>query len=326
MTLKENDRQQVNMPEIPPIRPQLEPPLVEMFAPQDNWTGISSPTERRRLQNRLNQRAYRRRKFDLSHSVPVRVRRPANPNASCGRYFPGSAAKDGHRLLARFRYQNERRTPAVQLANLTMPPGVLSLRRPIAFCSLNSAEVQEIKNVFEEWARAHYTGSLPTADHLLTLVQFNVFRAMMSNIVALGLSMESLGDDQALSPFSSMNSERVDKSMPPTLCPTLLQRTIPHHPWLDFFPMPTMRDNLLLADGSFDEDQLCHDLLKVPDVSGEMTGLIVWGEPWDPYGWEVTEGFAKKWGWIIKGCREILDSTNYWRGLRGEEELVFDFS
>ncbi|KAK9250684.1 hypothetical protein V1507DRAFT_494668 [Lipomyces tetrasporus] len=54
-------------------------------------------------------------------------------------------------------------------------------------------------------------------------------------------------------------------------------------------------------------------------------GLIVWGPPWDPYGWEVMEGCVKNWDWVVKGCHEILESTNYWLAQRGEQQSFFDF-
>lgn len=51
-------------------------------------------------------------------------------------------------------------------------------------------------------------------------------------------------------------------------------------------------------------------------------GLIVWGDPWEAKNWEVTEGFVRRWGWMMKGCWEgILEATNFWRGIRGEGPL-----
>ncbi|KAH7153428.1 hypothetical protein EDB81DRAFT_455190 [Dactylonectria macrodidyma] len=47
-----------------PSRPHAglgRPQLVEMRAPDDDWTGLTKAADRRRRQNRLNQRAYRRR-------------------------------------------------------------------------------------------------------------------------------------------------------------------------------------------------------------------------------------------------------------------------
>ncbi|KAJ0115063.1 hypothetical protein J7T55_001472 [Diaporthe amygdali] len=82
-----------------------------------------------------------------------------------------------------------------------------------------------------------------------------------------------------------------------------------------------MRDNLLLAAGLFDEDKLCNVLLEFEDIPNEKSGLVVWGEPWDPASWEASEAFIKEWTWAIKGCTELLNSTNFWRARRGERPV-----
>lgn len=48
--------------------------------------------------------------------------------------------------------------------------------------------------------------------------------------------------------------------------------------------------------------------------------------PYDPRAWEATVPFLRKWGWVVRECRELLVSTNYWREKRGEKRLVFDMS
>jgi hypothetical protein len=162
----------------------------------------------------------------------------------------------------------------------------------------------------------------PRVDQLLTLIQFNVFRALISNASTLGSSRDWLEED-AISPRNSP-SESVSASCPISLRPTPIQKRITHHPWIDLFPIPQMRDNMLLAGDSYDEYELCNDLVDFCDVPSEKTGLIVWGEPWDPSGWEISESFLIRWSWVLKGCVELLGSTNFWRGQRGERELVFE--
>jgi hypothetical protein len=61
-------------------------------------------------------------------------------------------------------------------------------------------------------------------------------------------------------------------------------------------------------------------------VPHEQTGLVVWSVPWDPSGWEVSEGFLEKWGWVVQGCEELMVSTSRWRRLRGDQELAFSCS
>lgn len=46
------------------------PQQAEVLAPEDDWTGLSSPAARRKLQNRLNQRAYSKFALeDLHHAL-----------------------------------------------------------------------------------------------------------------------------------------------------------------------------------------------------------------------------------------------------------------
>ncbi|KIX97444.1 uncharacterized protein Z520_06896 [Fonsecaea multimorphosa CBS 102226] len=53
-----------------------------------------------------------------------------------------------------------------------------------------------------------------------------------------------------------------------------------------------------------------------------FAGGIVWSPPWNVSGWELSEAFWRKYGWMMEGCAgEILDATNRWRRQRGEGEL-----
>ncbi|KAK9325287.1 hypothetical protein V1517DRAFT_314506 [Lipomyces orientalis] len=287
---------------------------LEVRGPEDDWTGISSAAERRRIQNRLHQRAYRRRQRTTD-------RADSTVRLSDNEYGTG-AAPDLH---------NPEACPDPALRNyegansLVQFPELTSRQGPGTLCNLNPAVAQMIINHYETWARQCSMQGSPDADNLLTLVQFNVFRALFRNNSALGFNMEWLKCD-ATSPFNAMNQEYLDISHPPSaLRPTALQRTVLHHPWLDLFPYPVMRDNILLAGEDYDDTELCIELVEFCNVAshGERTGLVVWGEPSDPYSWEVSEGFAKKWGWVIRGCWELFMSTNYWRERRGEKKLFW---
>lgn len=113
---------------------------------------------------------------------------------------------------------------------------------------------------------------------------------------------------------------------PPSLVPTPLQRTVVHEPWVDLFPLPAFRDNLIKARGTFNSCELCDDVLGTvfeDELSkhDERNSTVVWGDPWDINSWEVMEGFVKKWGWLLVGCEELLVVTNRWRATRGEEAL-----
>ncbi|KAJ5504757.1 hypothetical protein N7463_007631 [Penicillium fimorum] len=174
----------------------------------------------------------------------------------------------------------------------------------------------------EMTAREYYMLGSPRTDLLLHLIQFNFTRALMENTTVLGLTSDQLHDD-AISPFNIAGPWQYDfeSSLPPSLQPTMIQRSIPHHPWLDLLPVPQMRDNLIRAGDFEEETQLCLDMKGSGNEYSERTGIIVWSDPWDPAGWEVTGSFARSWGWVIKDCLDLEHSTNRWRAIRNERPL-----
>ena len=161
----------------------------------------------------------------------------------------------------------------------------------------------------------------PRTDLLLHLIQLNFTRALMENKRILGFKPDHLHDD-AISPFNTAGPWQYDSLnvLPLTLQPTVIQRCIPHHPWLDLLPDAQMRDNLILA-GEFEEERLCLDMKGNGAPRTQTSGIIVWSDPWDPAGWELTEPFVRSWGWVIRNCYDLACSTNRWRAKRNEGPL-----
>lgn len=189
------------------------------------------------------------------------------------------------------------------------------------------------QNLVEQLARqamSEYKAGSPCFVHLLALTKINVFRALNSNAAILGCSSEWL-DYDAVSRLQidetcqgSIVAQPPDR--PSALQPTGLQKVLSHHPWIDLLPSGRMRENMLKVlscPGLVDEDALCYDIVDVGSDGGpEESSLVVWGQPWDPYGWEVSVAFLRKWGWLLQGCEELLNSTNYWRAKRGERPMA----
>ena len=174
----------------------------------------------------------------------------------------------------------------------------------------------------EQTALYHYNLGSPRSDMLLHLISLNFTRALMENTKILGLGPEQLHDD-AISPFNTAGPwpNASLQSLPITLQPTAIQCSIPHHPWLDLLPIPQLRDNLILAGDFEEETQLCLDMKGDGSPKTASSGIVVWSDPWDPEGWEVTEPFARYWGWVIKDCSDLAKSTNQWRAKRNERPL-----
>ncbi|GFF25376.1 hypothetical protein IFM61606_09427 [Aspergillus udagawae] len=196
------------------------------------------------------------------------------------------------------------------------------------------------------------------SDHLLRLIHFNVFRALNSNKRVLRhLSTIVFQPDHIDNVFSGRQLcdgliviRPLHPQIPNSLLPTPLQMSSFHSNWIDMFPFPEIRDNLIRWEAYFDPLELLRDLVgeAVNDnqslthsprrlgpnvgqiliqgdyddtVTSGRNGLIVWGEPHMKESWEVTPGFLKKWPWVVEGCEELVKFSNYWRAIRGEEPM-----
>lgn len=192
----------------------------------------------------------------------------------------------------------------------------------VCILDLDSMATKMRMHRLETIARRCYMMGSPRTDLLLHLVQFNFTRALMDNARILGLTSDKLHDD-ALSSFNTCGPWQFDfeRSLPHSLQPTATQRSIEHHPWLDLLPVPQIRETLIRAGDFVDEEQLCLDMKGSGSAHSGNTGIIVWKDPWNPAGWEVTEPFARSWGWVLRGCRDLAHSTNQWRMSRNERPL-----
>lgn len=193
-----------------------------------------------------------------------------------------------------------------------------------------------------------------SSDHLLHLIHHNVFRALITNKVTISsatfLARQERGCGDIVPSFSDLCDgftiiQPTGKALPPALFPTFNQMTIGHSSWFNMFPHPRIRDNLIFNEGLFDPYDFCNDIFgeliagrqskvsspesnsSMEDTDDEVTnkrrGLIVWGEPWDVEGWEVTPGFVKKWKWTLEGCEDLIAASNRWRAKRNEGPLEF---
>jgi hypothetical protein len=189
---------------------------------------------------------------------------------------------------------------------------------------------------FAKIAFERYSMGCPDTSQLSEVIRFNIFYAFAHTAKVLGFNDDWL-NNEAISPFNQSEGAQFGQrhvfavNLPHNLQPTALQRSVEHHPWIDFFPCPRMRDNFLRAvleygEDNVDEDELCRDIVEAGSRHGPNAApLVIWGKPWELSGWEVTEPFQRKWGWLLEGCIELMESTNVWRKKRGLRELPFSY-
>ncbi|KAM7188790.1 protein of unknown function (DUF3425) domain containing protein [Rhypophila sp. PSN 637] len=323
-----------NRPPISSAPPRIQlvamPQLAEAITRRDDWTGTTNAAARRRAQTRLNTRAYRKRKAQKvkeasweasstalaiasSTSVESLGPRTMTPATTAAKVEPSVPYWDDTQ-------QSILRLPISQKTRIYNP------RAPL----LQPATPAEPSNT-----KTNPKIIFPLSqDHLITLLQFNALRALSVNRTFLSGILTTPLDcaievPNHIIPFPSPERK---SQIPPSLLPTKLQQEIPHPDWIDLFPLPSGRDSLILASlaGGFDEDDLWADCIGglyegYPDDEMERRGFIAWSPPWDISGWEMSEGFLRKWGRRLFRdggvLEDMLQATNRWRVGRGEERI-----
>ncbi|KAL6699716.1 hypothetical protein J3F84DRAFT_361562 [Trichoderma pleuroticola] len=311
------------------------PPI--MRNDDDEWRGTTDPSVRRRVQNRLNQRAYRQRQqmlgiLDKSPKKATKKMASQRLNHADNRR-PGPVHTGAESLSCRRQAEEKNHvTDRLEARHRRFDDKHYTSSNTGIDPSRWYTNPAEVVVQFQELKLGRYAGRSPSNDHLLGIMQFNVMRAFGTLSSIIGFSSDNLIDEGALSPFSSYTYSAHGTPhvrLPKSLAPTVLQRSVPHHPWIDILPYPQMRDNLLRLESGvstatekrqYDADSLCHWMVGL-DTCQKESGLILWGDPWDLASWEVTAEFLHKWGWTLEGCTDLFWSTNHWRARRGEKPL-----
>ncbi|KAJ5985385.1 hypothetical protein N7499_008336 [Penicillium canescens] len=263
------------------------------------------PAARRRIQNRLNQRASRKRRAaqfkKQGHTDLKWVIYTDHANTSKNNSPPVKLDNDqpSHELIdpttTQIKHQEQQPFSGLDLAK--------------RYKQINDIRRRALQSLAQKSISPNAT---------LCVSQYNILRAMFANAKIMGLTMELLNEDIA-SQFNIVGQPTFH--LPASLVPSKSQKEIVHHPWVDIIPILSLREALLIREDLCEEDEFCGDLYGVCASTTEV-GLRVWGEAWDPFAYEASEYLLRKWSWMIEECPDIVRSTNYWRRKRGEKALV----
>lgn len=260
----------------------------------ENWKGKNDPVERRRIQNRINQRAFRhrqrQREGESARIYQFRAISSDSPPPRMG-MADEQTRKEGQGVVS-----------------------VLGRQLRDQF----QADLAIVQQRTDSHAARHF-------DVLAHLINRNFHAAALANARELGIDQLAL---QQLNPI--LTPRREESVAAPDLIPVALQYRILHDPIIDIIPHPRLRHNMIsaIASTQFDAKALSAELrgsgalIHTPDGMWQRCGLVVsWSSPHEVQSWEVSVGFMRRWGFLLQGCEDLLTSTNVWRAQRGESML-----
>ncbi|KIV79893.1 hypothetical protein PV11_07434 [Exophiala sideris] len=214
---------------------------------EDNdWYGVQDPRKRKQIQDRLAQRARRKR---LAEAKSCSTSSPdAGKTASTS---PESSTDSSSR---------DSIDESLQPLTVSIP------RSPGSYPAFISPSTKP-----DTCMQVYMNGS--------------VFTALFQNGAMMGLVCSSTFASKS-TPFGS--------EIPATLRPTTLQINNVHPSWIDRFPFPKMRDNMITLLSVIDEEEFMADLFCMTSFTVDAGAAS-----WDPRAWRIGKEFSAKWGYLF---------------------------
>lgn len=248
--------------------------------------GKNDPTERRRIQNRINQRAFRRRQ--RAGECPRQYKSRSTSDSKSQREEESGSSESGSDSSASD-------SPHAEARSLPAPTGNQS-------------------------SGATHTTSGLRWDELARLIHRNFMAAAVMNAQHLGLDLTALQIGTAV-----LTNRPTDRPVPLALTPVEQQYQVPHDPIIDVIPHARLRFNILraIATGQLDAAAFTRcvrgsGVLEQLNGNWQRGGLVVWSFPEQLASWELSELFVRKWARLLQGCEDLIAATNAWRSRRGE--------
>lgn len=281
--------------------PSMSPPAIPigtLMTANENWRGKNDPAERRRIQNRLNQRAFRQRQRAGEQAKQYKPRSTSSASGS---------QKDDEDVDVD---SSEDEVESPEARHMT------PFREYGASTAAASSTGERPEGMRDSQGRVW--------DELAQLINRNFMSAVVSNAQQLGI------DVSALRSTTPMLTSKPTRQVPTSLKPVELQHQVAHDPVIDAIPHPRLRFNILRAIASRQIDAAAFSRCirgsgALEDSYGnwQRSGLVVWSSPVSIDSWELSEPFIRRWAALLQGCEELLAATNAWRSRRGERAFQF---
>ncbi|KAL7823406.1 hypothetical protein V8C26DRAFT_386422 [Trichoderma gracile] len=300
---------------------RLVPLRDEKIDERDDWSGLKDAKERRKRQNRINQRAARRRQRlnlvqEHESESKTALPRPVAPTIAAGRrqkaaypshqvYFPLSP---DHKLLYVIVLNVSRAVITNYFILCSITPLAASMcdnRRVFALSDLAMAPQNldgtpavppsfvptELQQVAPHPGWIDLLPSPQLRDNLiLAIEEFNIDEEeLLADLIGDIFASIGCGYDEDSSSSSGSEDEKEVAERPVGLTP---------------------------------EQE--YTLRTYTPSSSAETGILSWSDPWEIAGWEFTEKFVTKWGFLLQGCPDVVAAANKWRAMRGEDPLVVE--
>lgn len=125
-------------------------------------------------------------------------------------------------------------------------------------------------------------------NYLLGLSAWPIFAALRQHGLMQGIIPANC-HDEVISPLQPL-------SLPEALRPTPLQLVLSHRRWIDRFPFPRLRDNLIVLKDFINLDEFIRDLFSIAGLRFRSESKRA---TWDPASWKIEPEFAIKWGYLF---------------------------
>ncbi|KAI0101031.1 hypothetical protein GGR51DRAFT_338687 [Nemania sp. FL0031] len=288
-------------------------------------------TAARKEQNKLAQRAYRRRQKEQkrveTRSTTSGSRRlePRRDNSDTS-HASNSSNSSYNALIADPGFSPPKKSGSniinIDLAAICQQLGLDNL--PCS--SIWQSEIAAVSSAPASTAQIdenkHPPALIAMATRLRGSLEDNptaVFRACLTNAICIGMDLTALMycERPCMSPFYQPAIARMSGdpaaliaasshgSLPPALRPTLAQILIPHHASFDLIPLPRLRDRAILMCAAlphmFSLWEMKLDIYTrnalLCQGHDSSTGTVA--QPWDTRCWQATPWFLSKWKMVV---------------------------